>query len=353
VVLAVQPIQTEWSVIPTTIQDVYKVDLKITYQTDTKVPQLVTNPLWLGFTKNPADPSGPMLLNNSTNTSGNLTLYNPSRINVTDVVIDTSMVQGANLSLSYGDQSGPQVTIPVIPPLSNVTLGYTTLGTQCSSEDLRSSIRITGKYVYFKSVPTLSMSENDFTFPATVGLGSSHEMVLSNTGYNVATKVTVSAPTHSWVTVPRLLGDLGLTGTVPFRVVVAPPAGTPQGVYTEDLVVTSYGEDREFTFALPGSGQKVRFSYLDGNKEKRLAQMQEPNISSAMMIRILEIDGAAPTKKALADMSMRDRSALRAEMLRVDAGIDTTIECDCESCGTRLRTKLEAEPAFLFPGVRS
>lgn len=120
----------------------------------------------------------------------------------------------------------------------------------------------------------------------------------------------------------------------------------------DDLSVTSYGEEREFVFALPASGAKVRFGYLDGHKEKRLAQMQEPSISSAMMIRILDIDGNSPSKKALAEMSMRDRSALRAEMLRVDAGIDTTIECDCESCGTRIRTRLEAEPSFLFPGVR-
>lgn len=80
--------------------------------------------------------------------------------------------------------------------------------------------------------------------------------------------------------------------------------------------------------------------------------MQEPSISAAMMVRIVDIDGNAPSKKALNEMSMRDRSALRAEMLRVDAGIDTTIECDCESCGTRIRTRLEAEPSFLFPGVR-
>ena len=124
-------------------------------------------------------------------------------------------------------------------------------------------------------------------------------------------------------------------------------------VNLNDLPVTPYGEEREFTFTLPGSGRKVKFVHLDGHKEKRLAQMQEPNISSAMMIRIREIDDAAPSKKALAEMSMRDRTALRAEMLRVDAGIDTNIECDCESCGTRIRTKLEAEPSFLFPGVRS
>ena len=120
----------------------------------------------------------------------------------------------------------------------------------------------------------------------------------------------------------------------------------------DDLSVTPYGEEREFVFTLPASGAKVRFGYLDGHKEKRLAQMQEPSISSAMMIRILDIDSNSPSKKALAEMSMRDRSALRAEMLRVDAGIDTTIECDCDSCGTRIRTRLEAEPSFLFPGVR-
>ena len=120
----------------------------------------------------------------------------------------------------------------------------------------------------------------------------------------------------------------------------------------EDLEVTPYGEDREFTFALPGSGKVVRFGYLDGHKEKRLAALKEPNITSAMLIRILNIDNKAPSKKALAEMSLRDRNALRQEMTRMDAGIDTAVEVVCEACGTLLRTRLEAEPAFLFPGVR-
>lgn len=123
-------------------------------------------------------------------------------------------------------------------------------------------------------------------------------------------------------------------------------------VNIDELSVTPYGEEREFVFGLPASQSKVRFGYLDGHKEKRLAQMQEPSISAAMMIRILDIDGNPPSKKALAEMSMRDRNALRSDMLSVDSGIDTTIECDCESCGTRIRTRLEAEPSFLFPGVR-
>ncbi|MHB1000751.1 MAG: T4 family baseplate hub assembly chaperone [Armatimonadota bacterium] len=123
-------------------------------------------------------------------------------------------------------------------------------------------------------------------------------------------------------------------------------------VNLNDLEVKPYGADREFVFTLPGSGQKVRFYYLDGSMEKRLSQMQEPNISSAMLIRILDIDGSAPSKKMLSEMSMRDRSALRSEMVRLDAGIDTSVVIPCDSCGMEIRTRLEAEPSFLFPGVR-
>ena len=52
------------------------------------------------------------------------------------------------------------------------------------------------------------------------------------------------------------------------------------------------------------------------------------------------------------DQQAVDRNALRQEMSRVDAGIDTSVETECDGCGTKIRTRLEAEPAFLFPGVR-
>ena len=120
-----------------------------------------------------------------------------------------------------------------------------------------------------------------------------------------------------------------------------------------DLEVTPYGEEREFEFKLPGSGKVVRFGYLDGHKEKRLAAMKQPSLTTAMMIRILSIDGQSPSKKHLNEMSMRDRSALREEMTRVDGGIDTAVDVSCDSCGVRIRTRLEAEPAFLFPSVAS
>ena len=120
-----------------------------------------------------------------------------------------------------------------------------------------------------------------------------------------------------------------------------------------DLEVTPYGEGREFGFTLPGSGKAVKFGYLDGHKEKRLAALKEPTLTAAMMIRIVEIDGQPPSKKALDEMSMGDRSALRKEMLRVDGGIDTQVDVPCDACGARIRTRLEGEPVFLFPSVAS
>lgn len=119
----------------------------------------------------------------------------------------------------------------------------------------------------------------------------------------------------------------------------------------DSLETKSYTNEREFSFSLPGSRRPVRFKHLDGNMEKRLAALKEPSISSAMTMRIIDIDGKPPSKKVMTEMSLRDRSALRQEMDRVNAGIDTTITGECAACGHRLRTRLESESAFLFPGA--
>jgi len=129
-------------------------------------------------------------------------------------------------------------------------------------------------------------------------------------------------------------------------------AVNPVLLSTEELEVTPYGEAKEFARTLPQSGALVRFRHLDGHMEKRLAALKEPSISSAMLMRIIDIDSVSPTKKAMNEMSLRDRSFLRQEMLKADAGMDTTVETACSSCGTPIRTRLEAEASFLFPGVR-
>ncbi|MHB9129769.1 MAG: T4 family baseplate hub assembly chaperone [Armatimonadota bacterium] len=120
----------------------------------------------------------------------------------------------------------------------------------------------------------------------------------------------------------------------------------------EDLPITPYPTEREFTCTLPGSGQVVKFGYLDGHKEKRLAALPEATISQGMLIRIVDIDGVAPTKKTVTEMALKDRQALRQAMLTVDGGIDTTVDTTCEHCGQPIRTRVEADAGFFFPNGR-
>ncbi len=122
-------------------------------------------------------------------------------------------------------------------------------------------------------------------------------------------------------------------------------------VNLEDLAVTPYSTEREFTFKLPGSKKQIKFGYLNGHKEKQLVLLKEPSLTSAMLARIISVDGKPPNKKVITELPMRDRSELRREMLKVDAGIDTEVEVICQWCGSRLKTRLEAEPNFLFPNM--
>jgi len=85
--------------------------------------------------------------------------------------------------------------------------------------------------------------------------------------------------------------------------------------------------------------------------EKRLAVMQESTITTQMLIRIREIDGAPPTKKVLADMTMSDREALRAAMKATEGDIDSVIATSCEQCGEPVYALVEGEKDFFFPGL--
>ena len=120
----------------------------------------------------------------------------------------------------------------------------------------------------------------------------------------------------------------------------------------DDLEVTPYGTEREFIFELPRTKKPVIFTLMDGHMEKRLASLKDPNLHSAMLMRVKEIDGKAPNRNSLAELPAFDLNALRAEMQRVDGGIDTTVHTVCTACGARIVTRLEAEPPFLFPNVR-
>ena len=170
VLLTVQPIQTTWRVVPTTIQDVYDIKLHLTYQTEAPVPVPFVSPPFLEFARDPVNLTCPMVLNTGGLPVGQFTVYNPSRINITNLILDASKVQGASVTLSYNGTSGSSVTILVLRPLSTVVVNYQASAT-CPSKSIVSALNMTGNHVYFKVVPALSLSDNEFTFDGTVGLG--------------------------------------------------------------------------------------------------------------------------------------------------------------------------------------
>ena len=51
-------------------------------------------------------------------------------------------------------------------------------------------------------------------------------------------------------------------------------------------------------------------------------------------------------------MAVRMHASLVCVTARVDGASPTSIAIVCDGCGALLRTRLEAEPAFLFPSVR-
>jgi hypothetical protein len=123
-------------------------------------------------------------------------------------------------------------------------------------------------------------------------------------------------------------------------------------VNLEDLEVTPYPPEREWTVTLPGSGAVVAFGPLTGHHEKRLAVLQDPSITQAMLMRLLTVNGQPPTKQTLTSMSLGDRQALRQAMAAADGGIETLIELECVECGMLLKARVHETPGFFFPHAR-
>ncbi len=124
----------------------------------------------------------------------------------------------------------------------------------------------------------------------------------------------------------------------------------PIVVNLDNLAVIPY-TDMEFEFKLPVSKKIVKFGHLNGHKEKQLAAIKEPNLTIAMLTRIISIDGDSPNKKILIGLTMKDRIELRKELVKTNAGIDTDIETKCMNCGTKIKARLETESDFLYPNM--
>jgi hypothetical protein len=128
----------------------------------------------------------------------------------------------------------------------------------------------------------------------------------------------------------------------------------PVRVLSEDSRVAFRAGNR-FQTHLPDTKHPVTFRLLLGEDEKRVSRLrrdaEDRLLSASLAYRIVEIGGVAPKDKRafLEDMSLRDAAFLAAEFDRVDCGVETSFDVECQSCLAVQTIDLPFEQDFFLP----
>lgn len=106
-----------------------------------------------------------------------------------------------------------------------------------------------------------------------------------------------------------------------------------------------------FRVTLPDSGDDVAFRLTTGRDEARLARKRKKTrattaLSTQLMLqRVIEINGASPTRAVIDEWGSADADWLREQWDAVDCGVDTTIDVTC-ACGVESELDVPFGPSF-------
>ena len=134
-------VHVEWNVTPIEITDRYTIDLMLTFETDTPKPVLLLSPCWLEFSMREGEV-----------VSGQLSVVNPSHVEIRNVVIDASGLEGVDLYFDSPEGPSKVINIDVLEPQEPpLFLPYKVCLKQGASRDTRNlgAIHGEGEYVYF------------------------------------------------------------------------------------------------------------------------------------------------------------------------------------------------------------
>jgi hypothetical protein len=114
----------------------------------------------------------------------------------------------------------------------------------------------------------------------------------------------------------------------------------------KDLVLPA-----EVTLTVNDKPLIVRVDLMDGRKEKMVAKTTADVVTTAMLARIVEVEGVHKNdmRKWLQDLTMRARGQLRKLMGELDFGMETEVAAECPSCGDEVRFDVKQQPGFFFP----
>lgn len=111
--------------------------------------------------------------------------------------------------------------------------------------------------------------------------------------------------------------------------------------------------ERPFTTTVDVDGTTaavVKFDYLDGRREKELAKTKVDVMTTALLLRIREVEGTPRNKQAawLQDLPVLALKKLREDIQKTECGIDTKRTADC-GCGMEVEFDVMHQPGFFFP----
>jgi len=109
-------------------------------------------------------------------------------------------------------------------------------------------------------------------------------------------------------------------------------------LYTLDIVKVK-DEDKalEYKVQLP-SGRVALCQVPLASLEDRI---NVKDLTSAIALRVIQLDGQPVTIEDLKKLSMKDRAFLRQQFEKHEGGIDTTIEIECNKCGNEFKTDID------------
>ncbi len=295
--LTAQAVKAEWSVTPITIKDTYNTTLHLTFQPGPEEPALVILPQYFQF-----DSLHPRQ-------SGQLSVYNPSTVHVSNVVVSARDIPGVAFTLTYTDtqtgqvSSGSSITVTGIAALSHVDIHYDATST-CPPGygSLTGSVTASGTYQYLPIVPTLALDK------APVGgvTGSTAQNMvihtgLTNVGYNTTTGLNMTREAGGALPIDTP-SDANL-------VALDPRDGEPisftlhtqnlsAGVYTSTVAIQSgYGDPSTlaFTATVDSSGAVgVNYDFTDGGEQPRTAAVSAAPVGDASCLTPPPNPGPAP-----------------------------------------------------------
>lgn len=276
--LTLLPPQAQWKVTPITITDSYQTNLQVTYETDLPTPSLVMVPQYFQF-----DAAHP-------HQSGTLTVYNPSRIRVDNVTVDSGNIPGVSFTLSYtytdpttGEPvtlSGSSLTIPEIAARSQIAVQYVA-DASCppGSAPQSGSLTASGSYQYFPNVPAMALDvahgrglQGSTTGDMTLG------RQLQNTGYSSMSGIAMGVTGTLGVDLPtttKTLLDLSPSESEPSPFTLH-TQGLNTGQYTATVTMQAGNGTPTstllFTATVDGGGRvSLDYDFVPGQRQPATA----------------------------------------------------------------------------------